>query len=242
MNTLLITGTIRPLVKIKHCDPQVRCTEYMRNLERYICQTMFERIIFAENSGYPVDYSELHTKAESLGKEFLVLDVSKNADNGTMSTGEARILQQALVLCPFLKDEDFVWKVSGRVFIRNANQVLRRSEKRRRNLFLYAPRYDSLQTWFCRVKVGDLKRFFLTEEAVEMMRCGCIEYAWMDIWKANREQIMVGRFPVYPDAEGINSSGSPYTLSKYKLFVKNLLLQWDYFTPRADRALDRSGL
>ncbi len=242
MNTLLITGTIKPLVKIKHCDPQVRCAEYMRNLERYICQTKFERTIFAENSGYAVDYSGLYAKAEALGKDFRVLDVSENADSGTMSTGEARILQQALALCPFLKDEDFVWKVSGRVFIRNANQVLRWSEKRRRNLFLYAPRYDSLQTWFCRVRVGDLKQFFLTEEAVEMMHHSCIEYAWMDVWKAHREQIMMGRFPVYPDAEGINSSGNPYTLPKHKLVLKCILLKLGWFTPKANRKLDRTGL
>ncbi len=242
MNTLLITGTIKPLVQIKHCDPRVRCGEYMRNLERYICETKFERIIFAENSGYPADYAGLYAKAVDAGKDFRVLDVSENADSGTMSTGEARILQQTLALCPFLKDEDIVWKVSGRVFIRNANQVLHRAEKCGKNLFLYAPRYDSLQTWFCRVKVGDLKKFFLTEEAVAMMHHGCIEYAWMDVWKANREQIMMGRFPVYPDAEGINSSGSPYTLPKYKLFAKNLLLRVGYFTPKADKTLDRIGL
>lgn len=242
MNTLLITGTIKPLVKIKHCDPQVRCREYLRNLERYICETDFERIIFAENSGYAADYSDLQAKAQRLGKDFRVLDVSQNADRETMSTGEARILQQALAQCPFLKDKDFVWKVSGRIFIRNIDRVLRRVENSRTNLFLYAPRYDSLQTWFCRVSVGDLKRFFLTEEAVEMMRHGCIEYAWMDVWKAYPGQISMGRFPVYPDAEGINSSGQPYTLPKHKWVLKNVLLKLGYFTPNASKQLDRSNL
>ena len=159
-----------------------------------------------------------------------------------MSTGEARILQQALAQCPFLNDDDFVWKVSGRIFIRNTNQVLRQSQTCKTNIFLYAPQYDSLQTWFCRIRVGDLKQFFLTEDAVEIMRRGCIEYAWMDIWKAHCGQISMNRFPVYPDAEGINSSGVPYTLPKHKIILKTLLLLCGYFTPTANRTLDRSSL
>lgn len=242
MNTLLITGTIKPLIKIKYCDPVVRCGEYMRNLERYICDTNFDRIIFAENSGYPLDTAPLRELAREKGKQFQFLDVSGSADSQTMSTGEARILQQALALCPFLGDEDFVWKVSGRVYIRNANQILRRTKASRKNVFLYAFNYDSLQTWFCKVRVGDLKKYFLTEDAVAKMQSSCIEYAWMDIWKAHHNEISMMPFPVYPDAEGINSSGHPYTVPKHKLLLKNILLRLGRFTPIPGRHLDRSML
>lgn len=242
MNTLLITGTIKPLVRIKYCDPDVRRREYMRNLERYIRDTDFDRIIFAENSGYPMEISTLQFVAEANGKAFLVLDVSESADSRTMSTGEAKIMQQALARCPFLQDEDFIWKVSGRVYIRNVNKVLRMSQTTASNIFLYAPQYDSLQTWFCKIKVGDLKKYFLTENAIYKMQNGCIEYAWMDIWKANHGVISMARFPVYPDAEGINSSGQPYTLPKHKWFTKNIMLKMGRFTPNANKQLDRSKL
>lgn len=242
MNTLLITGTIKPLVKIKHCDPLLRCEEYMRNLERYICHSDFSRIIFAENSGYPIDVSYLQDMAKEKGKEFLVLDVSMNADARTMSTGEARIMQQALAMCPFLQDEEYIWKASGRVYIRNVNRILDKTKFTNGNIFLYAPKYDSLQTWFCKIKVDDLKRHFLTEEAIANMRNGCIEYIWMDIWKAHYKDVSMMRFPIYPDAEGINSSGQPYTLPKHRLIMKEFLLNLGYFTPKANKHLDRSGI
>lgn len=242
MNTLLITGTIKPLVKIQYCDPEVRCGEYMRNLKRYICDTNFDRIIFAENSGYPMDTLFLRDLAHEKGKEFIFLDVSGSADSQTMSTGEARILQQALALCPFLREDDYIWKVSGRVYIRNVNQILRKTKEIRKNVFLYSPQYDSLQTWFCKVNVGDLKRYFLTEEAVERMQGSCIEYVWMDVWKVHHDEISMMRFPIYPDAEGINSSGQPYTLPKYRWFAKNIMLNLGHFTPNAKIQLDRSTL
>lgn len=242
MNTLLVTGTIKPLVKINYCNPEVRCAEYMRNLERYIRDTMFDKIIFAENSGYPVDVSMLYKIAAAGGKEFIMLDVSQNPDCNTMSTGEARIIQQTLAACPFLHDDDYVWKVSGRIYIRNANKILSKTRPNSPNIFLYAPKFDSLQTWFCRVKVGDLKQRLLTDEAINKMRESCIEYAWMDIWKNHKKEMPVMRFPIYPDAEGINSSGQPYTLSKHKFLVKNFLLKLGYFTPKDNRNFDRSGL
>lgn len=242
MNTLLITGTIKPLVKIKRSDPALRCAEYKRNLKRYISDTKFDRFIFAENSGYPIDVSYFQKIAKEKGKEFLFLDVSINADSRTMSTGEARIIQQVLAMCPFLQDEEHIWKVSGRVFIRNANKIIDKTKSKNGNIFLYAPKYDSLQTWFCRIKVADLKRYFLTEDAIDSMKYGCIEYVWMDTWKARNKEILMMRFPVYPDAEGINSSGQPYTQPKHKMIIKDLLLKLGYFTPNANKHLDRSGI
>lgn len=53
MKTLLLTGTINPLVKITHCDPITRRREYVSTIKNYICNTNFEAIVFAENSGFP---------------------------------------------------------------------------------------------------------------------------------------------------------------------------------------------
>ena len=242
MNTLLITATIKPLVNVKHCDPEVRKSEYMRNLERYICNTLFDSIIFAENSGYVVDYTNLQEMAKAQGKELIVLDVSRGADTGTMSSGEARIMQQALEMCPFLSDNDDIWKVSGRVYIRNTTPILKRTKKTKGNVFLYSRKYDSFQTWFCRLNVGDLKRFFLTDAAVQRMREYCIEYVWMDIWRENLHEIKVRRFPEYPEAEGINSSGNPYTVAKWKHILRTIMLYCGRFTPKTKRRIDRCTL
>lgn len=235
MNTLLITATIKPLVKVKYSDPEIRSEEYRRNLIRYIRDTDFDRIIFAENSGYPFDVSALRSLAAEYGKELFVLDLSASADTTTMSTGEANLMRQALDQCGFLNDNDAIWKVTGRVYIRNANRILRSCMGKiapESGIFLYAPRYDSIQTWFFRATVGDLKRYFLTEQVIERMSRSCIEYAWMDCWRENADRIPMCPFRIYPDAEGINSSGVPYTLPRMKLVLKNLLLKVGYFTVR----------
>lgn len=246
MNTLLITATIKPLVQVVHCDPNVRCEEYVRNLKRYIGETDFDTIVFAENSGYFFDATEIKLLAQQKNKHFIMLDLSGSADATTMSTGEAYLMKQALERCDFLSDDDMIWKVTGRVYIRNINKVLAAVQKRipkNDAIFLYAPVYDSIQTWFFRASVGNLKRFFLTDHVIKEMKNACIEYAWMDCYRDNKNQIDISPFPVYPDAEGINSSGLPYTRPFWKRAVNTIFLKLGRFTVDADRSKkNREGL
>ncbi len=238
MNILLITATIKPLVKVVHSDPEVRCAEYVRNLKRYIRETNFDTIIFAENSGYKFDASEIFALAEQKNKRFEMLDLSGSADSTTMSSGEAYLMRQALEQCSFLNDDDMVWKITGRIYIRNINKVLAAAQKKipaTNAIFLYAPAYDSMQTWFFRAKVGDMKTLLLTDPVIEEMKCGCIEFAWMDCYRNNKDKMHISPFPIYPDAEGINSSGRPYTLPYWKRAVNTLLLKLGRFTVNVNR-------
>ena len=59
MEALLMTGTIKPFSNIKHCDVNIRYAEYMENIRRYIMQSNFDAVIFAENSGYEIDIGYL---------------------------------------------------------------------------------------------------------------------------------------------------------------------------------------
>ena len=77
MNILLMTGTIKPLVNVKHCNPEKRLKEYVDNITRYICSSNFDVIIFAENSGYSFDYKKYEEMAKSKGKVFLSRQSSK---------------------------------------------------------------------------------------------------------------------------------------------------------------------
>ena len=244
MQTLLLTATIKPFVSVAYNDPEIRSAEYRKTLERYICDTDFDRIIFAENSGYEFDIGEIDKLAAQRNKELIYLNLSESERGSTMSTGEAYLMRSAIEKCLFLRDDDVIWKSTGRVFIRNANKVLHASTTSRKiNMFLYAPKYDSLQTWFFCVKVCDLKKYFLSEEVIGWMEDGCIEYAWMDCWRKYMEEIEISPFPVYPDAEGINSIGKPYTLSFAKLLLKNALLRVGYFTiKKSTKKRNREGL
>lgn len=233
MSTLLITGTIKPLCNIMYNNPEIRLREYVGNIKRYIKESDFDSIIFAENSGYEFEVEELRTYAKTYHKTFEFLDFSSNCDKHNMSTGEAELLRQSIKNSELLIGESVIWKVSGRIYIENINKILKDTKKKCSpisNIFLYAPRYNSIQTWFFRMNTENLLEYFLTDESIAAMKVSCIEYVWMSIYKENASNIKIEAFKRYPNALGKNSSGNLYTVSKGKLFIRNILLKLGYYT------------
>ncbi|OLR59203.1 hypothetical protein BHF70_05930 [Anaerostipes sp. 494a] len=49
------------------------------------------------------------------------------------------------------------------------------------------------------------------------------------IFQKNKDKIHIDKFPLYPDVQGINSSGEAYTMPRWKLILKNIALQLGYF-------------
>ena len=45
-----MTGTIKPFADVSYKDPKTRYMEYQKNIKRYIKESNFDIIIFAENS------------------------------------------------------------------------------------------------------------------------------------------------------------------------------------------------
>lgn len=232
MKVLLLTGTIRPLVNIKYKDPEIRLQEYTRTIQKYLENTDFDVIVFAENSGYAFlkTARKLDQLAKSKNKSFEYLDLSQCADNRNMSTGEAVLMRSALKESKLLQKADYIWKSTGRVFIRNANKIIQGKQKKD-NVFLYSRACDSIQTWFFGINKCDLEKL-LSDEVIDEMSRGCIEYAWMSYYRQHGDTMKITSFQCYPDAEGVNSSGVSYTLSPIKLALKNVLLKFGWFTVR----------
>ena len=234
MEVLLMTGTIRPFSNIKHCNVNTRYAEYMENIKRYIMLSNFEAVIFAENSGYEIDSEYFKKLAEENNKKFEYLNVSM--DNGVsstnMSVGDASIIRAALNRSKILTDQGIkcFWKVSGRLWINNINLILAKTRESQKNIFLYAPRYDSIQTWLFKANIHDLKKYFLTDATIDFMKKSCIEYAFKAVYAEHKKKIAVNRFPVYPDAWGVNSSGNQYTSSSGKFYLRNFFLKVGYYT------------
>lgn len=234
MEVVLLTGTIQPHCKIEHNDVLVRAMEYEHNIEKYIKETDFDKIIFAENSGYFFRKEYFENMVLENGKEFEYIDVSSTAETGNISIGDAKIMLDAINNSRILKGEQSLWKVSGRIWINNINTVLRTQNGE--NVFLYSPKYDSIQTWFFKAEIDTLKKFFLRDEIIEKMKATCIEYAWKDCWETNKSEISLQRFSTYPDARGINSSGNKYNVNFCMLFLKNLLLKLGHYTVKERRS------
>lgn len=234
MEALLMTGTIKPFSNIKHCDVNIRYAEYMENIRRYIMQSNFDAVIFAENSGYEIDIGYLKKLAEENNKKFEYLNVSMDSgvSSTNMSVGDASIIKAALNRSEILTELKCFWKVSGRLWINNINLILAKTRESQKNVFLYAPKYNSIQTWLFKASIYDLKNFFLTDEVIDSMANSCIEYAFKAVYDNHKNELALERFPAYPDVWGVNSSGNQYTSSRGKFYLRNLFLKAGYYTVR----------
>lgn len=233
MEVLLLTGTIKPHCKIEYNDVLVRNMEYEKNIEKYICESAFDKIVFAENSGYLFRKDYFEKMALANGKQFEYIDVSSSAETENISIGDAKIMLDAINKSQLLMGEPTIWKVSGRVWINNINTILK--TQKGKNVFLYSRKYDAVQTWFFKAEIDILKGFFLTKDVLENMKTTCIEYAWKDCWNKKMSEIQLHRFSVYPDARGINSSGNFYNNSFLELLFKNILLKLGLYTVKERR-------
>lgn len=234
MEALLMTGTIKPFSNIKHCDVNIRYAEYMENIRRYIMQSNFDAVIFAENSGYEIDIGYLKKLAEENNKKFEYLNVSMDSgvSSTNMSVGDASIIKAALNRSEILTELKCFWKVSGRLWINNINLILAKTRESQKNVFLYAPKYNSIQTWLFKASIYDLKNFFLTDEVIDSMANSCIEYEFKAVYDNHKNELALERFPAYPDVWGVNSSGNQYTSSRGKFYLRNLFLKAGYYTVR----------
>lgn len=225
MHVLLMTGTIAPMCNIAYNDVLVRYKEYMKNIERYIKESNFQVIVFAENSGYSFDIKYFEKMAERYNKQFEYLDLSASANtNGNMSVGDALLILEGIKRSKLIKQSQCIWKVSGRCFIRNINDILEKTHESERNVFLYSPVYNAIETYFFKCGVNELEKIFLTNENIKKMENSCIEYVFKNVWDNNKD-IKIDTFAFYPDTEGVRSSGQKYTLSRCKYIMKTIFLK-----------------
>jgi len=223
LKALLLTGTILPFVAVKHNDPRIRLIEYTETIENYLRNSDFDSIVFAENSGYPfsAESDEFSALAKALGKQFEYLYLDHDQTQYcNMSVSEALLMKKALQYSKLLQSADYIWKCTGRVYVKNSNRITRDTTE---SCFLYSRQYNSIQTWFFGVRRDDFLRL-LSPEVIKDMSNDCIEYAWMRYYSSHRDTLRFGRFARYPDAQGINSIGKPYSSSLFKKFCRNLLL------------------
>ena len=174
--------------------------EYQKNIKRYIKESNFDIIIFAENSGVDFKIDEKESEAEKLDKIFEYIPLKRSDfENENMSSGDAIIVKQALEKSKYLNNkEQLVWKVSGRIWIRNINKILKMNESPKiKNVFLYAPKYDSIQTWLFASNLNDLENYFLQGKWIIAMRESCIEYKFMEVYRKYSKEISMNKFNTY---------------------------------------------
>jgi hypothetical protein len=133
MNILLMTSTISPAVNtflLSVTDPAERLEHYKRSLvfyARHLTERTFDRLVFVENSGYPLDdLFEVAVRAEIAE---LVEFVSYKAD---IPPDNSRYYLEINLLCFAMKNSNtikrnqnsLIWKITGRYIITNIASIV----------------------------------------------------------------------------------------------------------------------
>ncbi len=126
---LLLTATTNPgnTINVTVNSVEDRRQQYLSALEFYLDSKVFQRVIFAENSGDDLEFLiPVKEKAENLGIEIELLE--KCGSNEWPAYGKGRgelsIIQQAFKRSQWLQEKnDRVMKITGRYIIKNIDRL-----------------------------------------------------------------------------------------------------------------------
>ncbi len=124
---LLITACINagntPFVAVR--DQQKRLSQYLAALSLWITKADIDKIVFCENTAFALDREPLLSLAREKGKtlEFLSFDGNRSSSAKGKGWGEGEIIEYALGNSRLITKEDVFYKITGRLFIDNFNDI-----------------------------------------------------------------------------------------------------------------------
>lgn len=137
---LILTATITPpagVPNLKRLDPALRRCDYLDALRFYLSipTDVVNRIVFLENSDS--DISELRHLASEAGKgkqiEFVVFSGLNYPPSYGRAYGEFKMLDHGFehsILLNELKEDDYFWKVTGRLKVFNLEELIQTAPKK----------------------------------------------------------------------------------------------------------------
>lgn len=207
-DTLLLTGCIKPVEGQSYLvlkDPEERLRQYWESLKFYLLQTDFKRIIFCENSGYPLELLDFEKLATKNGKELELLSFCGDTERTRIrgkGFGEGEIVAYALSHSRHAADIRHFVKVTGRLIVRNMEDIRNRLDMSHFYINRLLVRNDAevLDTRLYATPVELYKRYFLnlyTGVSVEFNLEKAFTKCFYD------EKIRFRCFPRYPEFHGI---------------------------------------
>lgn len=217
---VLLTGTIDSSV-YNNTGNKIVCVEerfvqYSRSIERYICDSVFDVIVFAENSGYEFDHVYYENLAEHHGKRFEFISCPRYVQDTIArgkSYGEARLIDDALRLSNLLKDEEIIYKITGRIFLKNSKAIFHDGKHVDNAFLVYQSRRWCFTNIFRFCKSDYLKYWKDVFEKCNEKDRKDIETVFYDIIEeAVKKGMSVNSFPVWPNFDGIQGATlEPYS-------------------------------
>lgn len=237
--TLLITGAIDisafqvPYTRLT--DTKVRLQQYIDSLEYAIDNYhRIHQIVFCENTGYRYDYSELLKKAEQKGKELEIISFSGNYQTIQVKGkgyGEGEIVEYALKNSRTLQNCVFFYKLTGRIMVRNMDQLMDRSPSD--NTFIFFSdlkgRFEKgkVRTLFYKVNTSFYKQNLIDAYMeADDNRHHYLEHVFYD----RLAKIPLPSFGKFPDFAGIQASTGKLYQTKLKLIKYRLYHRLHFYS------------
>ncbi len=230
---LLMTGTIDPRKyngEVKSVSERLH--KYESAITRYICETKFNPIVFVENSDYVLDTKKYEEMAEKHGKTFEFVKGTVCKEEVILhgkGYGDAFLIYEGLTKSKALKDVDIFYKVTGRIFLKNSEKVLR-SKNKKRNEYISYDGMGWCMTYFFKSNREDYLR--ILGDVYKQ----CDDKSLRDIeicfWLRLQESgLDIGSFGTYPDIEGnMGESNTPYKRSEVERKFRSLGIKMGVFT------------
>lgn len=133
-SVILLTATIVPNGTSNTAlqNSEIRKDQYLQVIEYYLKNTCC-KIVVCENTNTNI-YDDIKHEQKSCRLEYITFpgnDYDKNRGKGY---GEAAIIKYALENSEFLKSADYLFKITGRVKIKNIKKLIRRKIYRDQNV------------------------------------------------------------------------------------------------------------
>lgn len=223
MKILLLTASVNAKlaspVYTKLTNTNERLQQYKETLKRYIKETSFDVFVFCENTGFNMLEDDLIQLAEENNKtiEFLSfisnIDLVKKLGKGY---GEGECIEYALKNSVNLQEESICFfKVTGRLFIENINEILVNSKNNKNCFFTDGINSNSVRTVFFKSQVSFFNQNLLSVyKNVNDTENKFLEYLYFEHLIDKKVN---GIFP-YPYIIGNSgSTGNPYIIkNEYK--------------------------
>lgn len=231
-HVILLTACISPegMIFTKLQDSTVREAQYINAINYYLANTEF-KIVFCNNSGEDISNKIIHNKNRV---EFLSFNGNNFDKNFGKGYGEFIIIKYALENSLFIKEADYIIKITGRIKVKNITKSLFLND-----LFLVFPKkrvYITLED-SCNMATSNYfiapKSFFdlfvNIDNGINDSGGYYFEHLLFDFIERHRYNFFYADFLIMLDVEGVAGTNGVSYISKKNNIVETLIESKDIF-------------
>lgn len=232
-HVILLTACISPegMIFTKLQDSIVREAQYINAINYYLANTEF-KIVFCNNSGEDISNKIIQNKKKRV--EFLSFNGNNFDKNFGKGYGEFIIIKYALENSLFIKEADYIIKITGRIKVKNITKSLFLND-----LFLVFPKkrvYITLED-SCNIATSNYfiapKSFFdffvNIENGINDSGGYYFEHLLFDFIERHRYDFFYADFLIMLDVEGVAGTNGVSYISKKNNIVETLIESKDIF-------------